>query len=156
MTYHGHVISADGVATDPTKVDIVKNWPTPIYVKEVRSFLGLAGYYKKYVQGFGAISLTSLLRKGVVFVWTSEQKSSFQALKAALISAPVLALPDLQKPFLIETNASDKGIGAVLQQDGHPMAYVSKALGTKNQDLSTYEKECLAILLAVEHWRQYL
>jgi hypothetical protein len=90
-------ISADGVATDPTKVDIVKNWPTPISVKEVRSFLGLAGYYRKYVQGFGAISnpLTSLLRKGVVFVWTSEQEYSFQALKAALISAPVLALLDL-------------------------------------------------------------
>lgn len=158
LTYLGHVISADGVATDPTKVDIVKNWPTPIFVKEVRSFLGLAGYYRKYVQGFGAISkpLTSLLRKGVVFVWTSEQEYSFQALKAALISAPVLALPDLQKPFLIETDASDKGIGAVLHQDGHPVAYVSKALGTKNQALSTYEKECLAILLAVEDWRQYL
>jgi hypothetical protein len=68
----------------------------------------------------------------------------------------VLALPNLQKPLLIETDASNKGIGAVIQQDGHPMAYVSKALGPKNQALSTYEKECLAILLAMEHWRQYL
>jgi hypothetical protein len=96
------------------------------------------------------------LKKGKLFVWTSEQESSFQTLKTALVTAPVLALPNLQKPLLIETDASNKGIGAVIQQDGHPMAYVSKALGPKNQALSTYEKECLAILLAVEHWRQYL
>lgn len=96
------------------------------------------------------------MKKGKLFVWTSEQESSFQTLKTALVTAPVLALPNLQNPLLIETDASNKGIGAVIQQDGHPMAYVSKALGPKNQALSTYEKECLAILLAVEHWRQYL
>jgi hypothetical protein len=112
LAYLGHVISAAGVATDPGKVAIVKNWPTPISAKEVRSFLVLAGYYRKYVKGFGSISkpLTNLLKKGIVFLWTSEHESSFQALKAALISAPVLALPDLNQPFLIETDASDKGI----------------------------------------------
>jgi hypothetical protein len=94
-----------------------------------------------------------LLKKGAIFLWTSEHESSSQALKTALITAPILALPNLHKPFLIETDASDKGIGVVLQQEGHPVAYVSKALGTRNQTLSTYEKECLAILLAVEHWR---
>ena len=158
LVYLRHIISAQGVATDPSKVAIVQNWPTPSSAKEVRSFLGLAGYYRKFVQNFGAISkpLTSLLKKGVMFVWTTAQKTSFQALKTALTTAPVLALPDLQKLFVIETDASDKGVGAVLQQNGHPIAYVSKALGPKNQALSTYEKECLAILLAVDHWRAYL
>jgi len=93
-----------------------------------------------------------------VFCWTSEHSEAFQALKQALISAPVLALPDFSKVFTVETDASDndKGIGAVLQQDGHPIAYLSKALGPKNQVLSTYEKESLAILMAIEHWRSYL
>jgi len=158
LAYLGHIISAKGVATDPSKIATVRDWPTPSSVKEVRSFLGLAGYYRKYVQGFGAICkpLTNLLKKGEIFLWTSEHQSSFQALKTALITAPVLALPNLHKPFLIETDASDKGIGAVLQQEGHHVAYVSKALGPRNQTLSTYEKECLAILLAVEHWRPYI
>jgi hypothetical protein len=109
------------------------------------------------MKGFGAICkpLTNLLKKGTLFVWTSEHESSFQALKSAMIFAPMLALPDLQKPFLVETDASDKGIGDVLQQ-GHLVTYVSKALGPNNQALSTYEKECLAILLAIDHGRQYL
>lgn len=158
LAYLGHVINANGVATDPKKVDIVHNWPTPTSAKEIRSFLGLAGYYRKFVQNFGSICkpLTNLLKKGSMFLWTSEHESSFQALKTALVTAPVLALPNMQKPFLIETHASDKGIGVVLQQEGHPVAYVSKALGLRNQALSTYEKECLAILLVIDHWRPYL
>lgn len=114
--------------------------------------MGLAGYYRKFVKGFGELSrpLTSLLKKGTMFVWTTAQEEAFHDLKQALLSAPVLALPDLNKPFVVKTDASDKGMGAVLQQDGHAVAYVSKALGPKNQALSTYEKECLAILLAVE------
>ena len=100
--------------------------------------------------------MTNLLKKGTLFVWTSIHEDSFQTLKHALTIAPVLALPDLQKPFVIETDASDKGIGAVLQQNGHPIAFVSRALGPTSQALSTYEKECLTILLAVDYWRSYL
>jgi len=156
--YLGHVISKDGVATDPTKVQDILNWPTPQSVRDVRGFLGLAGYYRKFVQNFGLLSkpLTNLLKKGELFVWTSIHDEAFLLLKKALSSTPVLALPDFTKTFVIETDASDKGIGAVLLQDGHPLAYVSRALGPKNQMLSTYEKECLAILLAVDHWRSYL
>lgn len=84
-------------------------------------------------------------------MWTSESKASFQALKTSLVTTPVLALPDFSKTFELEIEASDKGIGAVLQQGGHPLAFVSKALGPKAQGLSTYEKECLAILLAIDH-----
>lgn len=154
----GHVISPFGVSTDPKKIQIIAEWPAPTSVKELRSFLGMAGYYRKYVKNFGLVSkpLTNLLKKGQVYVWTSDAETSFQTLKAALILAPVLALPDFAKPFELETDASDKGIGAVLQQEGYPIAYVSRALGPKAQGLSTYEKECLAILLAVDYWRPYL
>lgn len=134
------------------------NWETPTSLKKLRGFLGLAGYYRKFVKGFGVISkpLTNLLRKGVQFLWTEEAEAAFQALKQALVSAPVLALPNFQKPFTVETDASDTGIGAVLSQDNHPIAYISKALGPSTMGLSTYEKEYLAILMAVDHWRSYL
>lgn len=99
----------------------------------------MTGYYRRFVAQFGLISkpLTNLLRKGNLFVWTSETETTFQTLKKTLISALVLALPNFSIPFVVETDASAKGIGAVLQQQGHPIAYVSKALGPKAQGLST-------------------
>jgi hypothetical protein len=120
--------------------------------------LGLAGYYRKCVKYFGVISqpLTKLLKKGVLFMWTQDHQLAFEALKQALVTAPVLALPNFAKPFIIETDACDAGIGAVLMQDGHPLAFLSKALGPKARGLSTYEKEYMAILLAVQQWCPYL
>ncbi|WVZ91209.1 hypothetical protein U9M48_037412 [Paspalum notatum var. saurae] len=158
IAYLGYVISAGQVSTDPAKIAAVLAWPSPSNVKELRSFLGLSGYYRKFVRHYGILSkpLTQLLRKNIVFVWTSETEATFQALKAALVSAPVLALPDFQAQFCIETDASESGIGAVLTQKGHPLAFVSKALGPKTKGLSTYEKEYMAIILAVEQWRAYL
>ena len=136
----------------------MQQWPLPINVKQLRQFLGLSGYYRKFVRHYGIIAkpLTHLLKKNIPFVWTSECTTSFETLKTALVTAPVLALPDFSKQFVLETDASDLGVGAVLQQDGHPLAFLSKPLGPRNKGLSTYEKELLAILLAVEHWRQYL
>lgn len=158
IAYLGHVISAAGVATDPAKVDAVLNWPVPSNVKELRSFLGLAGYYRRFVRHFAIIAkpLTALLKKGVFYVWTQDQEISFNTLKQAVISAPVLALPNFNQPFAIETDACKNGVGAVLLQNGHPLAFISKPLGVKTQGLSTYEKEYLAILVAVEQWRAYL
>lgn len=158
ISYLGHVISEAGVQTDPNKVTAVVNWPTPSNVKELCSFLGLAGYYRKFVQHFGIISkpLTLLLKKNTRFLWTQEQDIAFHCLKNKLSQAPVLALPDFSKPFVLETDACDQGIGAVLMQGGHPLAYVSKALGPQTRGLSTYEKEYLAILMVVDHWRAYL
>lgn len=120
--------------------------------------MGLVGYYRRFVQHFGMLAkpLTELLKKGQLFVWTNTTEQAFQTLKQALTTAPVLTLPNFDKPFVLETDASDKGIGAVLQQDGHPIAYVSRALGPKNQGLSTYEKESLAILMAIDYWKAYL
>lgn len=156
--YLGHVISAAGVATDETKIVAVKEWPQPTDVKQLRSFLGLAGYYRKFVQNYASISkpLTLLLQKNVPYIWTVDSQLAFDTLKNALVSAPVLALPDFSLPFVVETDACDNGIGAVLLQKEHPIAFVSKALGPRNKGLSTYEKEYMAILLAVEQWRCYL
>lgn len=158
LSYLGHIISDKGVTTDPAKVEEVVNWQVPTSLKKLRGFLCLAGYNRKFVRNFGLLSkpLTQLLKKDVPFIWSPAADQTFQSLKMALVSAPVLALPDFSQPFTVETDACDVGIGAVLSQQGHPIAYISKALGVKTRGLSTYEKEYLAILLAVDHWRSYL
>ena len=158
IEYLGHVISSKGVSTDPLKIRAVQDWPIPITVKEVRSFLGLTGYYRRFIKHYSLISrpLTMLLKKGTPFVWSSVTQEAFGTLKAALVSAPVLALPQFQKSFTLETDASDVGLGAVLMQDNHPIAFLSQSLSPRNAALSTYEKECLAILLAIDKWRPYL
>lgn len=157
LSYLGDIIGAHGVSTDPQKIADVINWAVPKTLKKLRGFLCLAGYYRKFVKNFGLISkpLTSLLKKGISFTWTQEADAAFNQLKQALVSAPVLQLPDFSKPFTIETYASESGIGAVLSQEGHPIAFLSKALGPRTKGLSTYEKEYLAILWAVDHWRPY-
>jgi len=134
------------------------SWPVPTSVKELRSFLGLTSYYRRFVRHFGMISrpLTDLLKKGAMFVWTSIQEQSFTALKTALMSAPMLALHDFSKPFVIETDARSIGVGAVLMQQGHLLMFLSKSLSPRLQGLSTYEKEYLAILMPVEQWHRYL
>jgi hypothetical protein len=158
LVYLGHVISAGGVATDPKNIAAVQKWPTPLNVKEVRGFLGLVGYYHKFVKDFGQTSrpLTELLKKDAEFKWTATTEAAFRCLQQSLITAPVLAIPDFSKPFVVETDAADGGVGAILSQDGHPISYLSRALGPKNRGLSAYEKEFLAILLAADHWRAYL
>lgn len=158
IAYLGHVISSEGVATDDTKIQSILTWQTQTNLKELRGFLGLTGYYRKFIQHYAIISqpLTALLKKGVMFVWTEAAETAFQTLKQALVSAPVLALPNYKLQFTIDTDACDVGIGAVLSQQGHPVAYVSRALWPKNLALLVYEKEYLAILLAVQQWRSYL
>jgi hypothetical protein len=158
ISYLGHIVSKSGVATNPGKIQSIQEWPVPQDLKQLRSFLGLAGYYRKFVHHFAIIArpLMNLLKKGALFVWTPSHQSAFAALQQALMTAPVLALPDFTKPFQIQTNASEFGVGAMLLQDGHPLAFVSKALGPRTRGLSTYEKEYLAVLIAVEQWRAYL
>jgi hypothetical protein len=154
LEYQGHGIGTDGVATDTTKIAAVQAWPNPKNLKELCGFLGLTRYYHKFIWHYGIISqpLTNLLRKGETFQWTPVTETAFQTLKQALISAPVLALPDFSQPFVIKTDTCQLGMGAVLMQQNHPTAYLGKALSPRNQTLSTYEKECMAILMAVDKW----
>jgi hypothetical protein len=158
VSYLGHILCGEGVSTDPEKVKVIVDWPVPKSVNELHSFLGLADYYRKFVKHFGILArpLIDLLKKNTVYLWTRDHEDSFAALKLALSSAPVLALPDFSLPFAIETDACATGIGAVLIQQGHPLAFISKALGPRNRGLSTYEKEYMAILVAVDQWRHYL
>lgn len=157
VEYLGHVITGDGVATDPAKIEVVAQWPTPTTVKQLRGFLGLSGYYRRFIRSYGVIAkpLIDLLKKDG-FKWSEGAELSFQQLKTALCSAPVLALPDLTQQFIVETDASAMGIGAVLMQQHHPLAFISKALSPKQQVFSVYDKELLAILLAIKQWYYYL
>lgn len=142
ISYLGNIVSAQGVATDPSKVADIMSWPRPSNVKELRSFLGLSGFDRRFVHQYAIISkpLIALLKKNSLFVWTSEHTTAFDTLKHCLSSAPVLALPDFTQQFCIKTDASNLGVGTVLLQKGHPLAFLSCALGPKNQGLSAYEK----------------
>jgi hypothetical protein len=133
IEYLGHVISNDGVSTDPSKIDAMVNWHVPKYLTEVRGFLDLTDYYRKFVRNYGILAkpLTSLL-KSKTFSWSKEADDAFQALKQAMTFVPVLTLPDFSISFEIETDACDRGVGAVLIQNGHPVAFFSKALSAAN------------------------
>lgn len=149
IEYLGHVISGQGVGTDPTKVSAMMQCPVP--KSQLRGFLGLTGYYRKFVQNYNIISkpLASLLKRGA-FEWNSEATRAFLELKTAMTSAPLLALPNFNKTFIVEVDACGTGVGAILMQDGHPLAYISEPLSMKHQGLSTYEKKLIALLMAVD------
>jgi hypothetical protein len=145
------------VSTDPSKTDAMTKWHVATNFTELTGFFGLTGYYRKFVEHYGALArpLTNLLHQKV-FKWTEATQEAFDRLKQAMVSTPVLAFPDFSKEFIVETNACDTGIGAVLTQEGHPIAYFSKGLSIANQRLSTYEKEFITVLMAVDKWRSYL
>ncbi|XP_017644158.1 uncharacterized protein LOC108484769 [Gossypium arboreum] len=142
---------------DKTKFECISSWLVPRLVKELRSFLGLSGYYLRFIRDYGTLArpLTELLKKDG-WGWSEQETVAFQALKEALSAASVLVLPNFQLEFTVDTNASGFGIGAVLQQQGRPVAFFSKALGVRHQALSIYEKEMLVVLLAVRKWHTYL
>ncbi|KAL1550842.1 hypothetical protein AAHA92_18755 [Salvia divinorum] len=157
VDYLGHLISDGQLKADPEKIATMIAWPVPSTIRQLRGFLGLTGYYRRFIAQYAMIAgpLTDLLKKDA-FQWSPAAESSFTALKSTMTSAPVLRLPNFDKTFFVETDASDFGIGAVLLQDDHPLACFSKKLGPHRRVTSTYHKELYAIVEAVQKWHQYL
>lgn len=157
LEYLGHIISAGGVTADCSKIEDMKSWPQPTNIKSLRGFLGLTGYYRRFVQNYGkkAKPLIDLLKKDA-FVWTVEAIAAFEELKFAMMDLPMLAIPDFNKEFVVETDASSKGLGAVLMQGGKPLAFWSKGLSAKAPQRSVYERELMALVQAIQKWRHYL
>src|SRR3954470_10334173 len=158
VTYLGHVISKDGIAVTPERIQAILDWTPPTTVKQVRSFLGLASYCRRFVEFFSKIArpMTNLLHKGVKFEWTVKCQESFQALKDKLTSPPVLAPPDTQKDFVIYCDASRQGLGCVLMQERKVIAYASRQLRAHEENYPTHDLELAAVILALKQWRHYL
>jgi hypothetical protein len=153
----GHLVGKDGVRVDPNKIEAMQDWPHPKTLKIFRGFLGLTGYYRKFVKNYGKIAtpLTALLKNNS-FTWTPAAAQAFQTLKMAMCTTPVIALPDFTKTFVLECDVSGKGIGVVLMQEGRPLAFNNKKLSERNMGKSIYEKEMLAIFHVVDLWHPYL
>jgi hypothetical protein len=158
VIFLGHVVSRDGISVDPRKVEAVVNWERPTNVHEIRSFLGLASYYRRFVEGFSKLSgpLTALTRKNARFLWTDECEQSFQELKRRLVTAPVLTLPSESCGFVIYSDASRKGLGCVLMQNSKVVAYASRQLKSYELNYPTHDLELAAVVFALKIWRHYL
>ncbi|KAK1633198.1 hypothetical protein QYE76_007513 [Lolium multiflorum] len=154
----GHVLSAGGIAVDPSKIKTVEEWKAPTTQTEVRVFLRLAGYYRRFVEGFSSIArpMTQLLKKDKKFEWTDKCEESFQQLKTRLTSAPILIMPDIAKPFDVYCDASKIGLGCVLMQEGKVISYLSRQLKQHEQNYPTHDLELAAVVLALKVWRHYL
>ena len=165
VNYRGHIISSAGISPDPQKIDSIVHYKTPTSADEVRSFLGLAGYFWRLVKDFGTIArpLTLKTHKDAVkqeFTWTTNDQEAFESLRTALVTPPILAYPDFGKEFLLFTDASEYGIGAILSQirNGNEVviAYHSQQLKPPERKYSTVEKKALAVVIAIKKFRHYL
>lgn len=156
MEYLGHIITGQGVSTGPAKIEAIVNWPVPKNQTELRSFLGLSGYYRRFIKDYGIICrpMFDSLKKDS-FSWQPQQQAAFEQLKLIMTQAPVLTLPDHTQPFILEADASGFGIGDVLMQQGKPLSFMSKTIGPKAAGMSTYDKEAVAILEALKKWKHY-
>jgi hypothetical protein len=158
VPFLGHILSENGVSVDPNKVQEVIDWKTPITVSEFRSFLGLAGYYRRFIPDFSKIvkPMISLLLKDHKFVWTEECETAFHTLRKLLTTAPVLAQSDIEKPFDVFCDALKTVLGCVLMQEGRVIAYASRQLRKHKINYPTHDLELDAVMHALKIWRHYL
>jgi hypothetical protein len=158
IKFLGHTISQAGIAVDPDKVQEVMNWKPPTTVRQIRSFLGLAGYYRRFIPDFSRIAkpMTEVLKKGAKFVWGQKCEDAFHSLRQHLTTTPVLAQSDNNKPFDVYCDASGTGLGCVLMQDNRVIAYESSALRPHEQNYPTHDLELAAVVHALKMWRHYL
>ncbi|XP_073151776.1 uncharacterized protein [Henckelia pumila] len=158
ISFLGHIVSAKGIEVDPSKVEAVQNWVAPKNATDIQSFLGLVGYYRQFIHDFSKISLplTSLTRKGVKFKWSEKCEKSFAELKERLMFAPVLTIPEGTGRFVVYTDASKSGLGAVLMQDDKVIAYASRQLKVHEKNYPTHDLELAAVVFALKLWRHYL
>ncbi|GKA22741.1 reverse transcriptase domain-containing protein [Tanacetum coccineum] len=158
VQFLGHVIDCRGIHVDPAKIESIKDWASPKTPTEIRQFLGLAGYYRRFIEGFSKIakSMTKLTQKGVKFDWGDKQEAAFQLLKQKLCSAPILALPEGSEDFIAYCDASKKGLGAVLMQREKVISYASRQLKIHEKNYTTHDLELGAVVFALKIWRHYL
>jgi hypothetical protein len=158
VAFLGHVISKGGISVDPSKVQDVLSWNAPTSVSDICSFLGLARYYQRFIEGFLKISkpMTKLLKKDKTFKWMPTCEASFQELKKQVMTALILLMPDMEKPCSIYCDVSGQGLGCVLMQDGHVVAYASRQLRKHEAHYPTHDLELAAVVHALKIWRHYL
>jgi hypothetical protein len=158
IRFLGHVLSIKGIAVDPNKVKDILEWKPPTTVHQVRSFLGLAGYYCRFIPDFSKLvrPITSLLKNDIKFNWYSKCNEAFEQLKVLLTTAPVLAQPDINKPFDVYCDASGNGLGCVLMQEGRVIAYASRQLRQHEEHYPTHDLELATVVHALKIWRHYL
>ena len=158
VPFLGHVVSHEGLSPNPAKVQVLRDWPEPSTPHELRCFLGLGQYMSKYIPGYASLTacLQALLRKNAKWTWTDACRSAFTEIKSRLMTAPVLALPDPTLPFEVVTDACQTGLGAVLLQEGRPVAFAGRLLTPAEQRYTTTDQELLAVIFALSQWRCYL
>jgi len=158
IVFLGFVVNKKGVHVDPEKIKAIQEWPTPPNVGNVRSFHGLASFYRRFVPNFSSLAspLNELVKKDTPFCWTEKHEQAFKRLKAQLTNAPILALPNFAKTFDLECDALGVGIGAVLLQGGHPIAYFSEKLQGATLNYPTDDKVLYALVSALKTWEHYL
>ncbi|GKC77806.1 putative reverse transcriptase domain-containing protein [Tanacetum coccineum] len=158
VQFLGHVIDSQGIHVDPAKIESVKDWESPKSATEIRQFLGLAGYYRRFIEGFSKIAkpMTKLTQKKIKFEWSDKAEAAFQLIKQKLCSAPILALPEGSEDFIAYCDASIKGLGAVLMQREKVIAYASRQLKIHEKNYTTHDLELGAVVFALKIWRHYL
>ncbi|GKE51711.1 putative reverse transcriptase domain-containing protein, partial [Tanacetum coccineum] len=158
VQFLSHIIDSRGIHVDPSKIESIKDWASPKTPMEIRQVLGLAGYYRRFIEGFSKIakSMTKLTQKGIKFNWGEKEENAFQLIKQKLISAPIQALPEGSKDFVVYCDASHKGLGVVLMQREKVIAYASRQLKIHEKNYITYDLELRSVVFALKIWRHYL